>query len=129
MWVARNKDNTLTLFKSKPVRSSIRMTNKTKGDCEYGESKNCEFWDEAAVFDGYDKWVYLNEYFDIDESLFPDLKWEDEPLEVDICEHGLQEKYEQLKNEYDALHMTCLSQVSLYKSLYEEEKKILAIKD
>lgn len=84
MWIARNKDNTLTLFKSKPVRSSIRMTNKTKGDCEYGKTKKCDYWDEAAVFDGYDKWVNLNEYFDIDESLFPDLKWENDPIEVEL---------------------------------------------
>lgn len=56
MWVARNKDGWLVLFESKPVR---------------GEG----FW-------------YTNSRDDdsmpINSSLFPDLKWEDEPIEVEI---------------------------------------------
>lgn len=35
----------------------------------------------------------------------------------------LKEQYEDLKDKYEALHMTYLSQVSLYKSLYKEEKE------
>lgn len=58
-----------------------------------------------------------------DYPQYRSLKWEDEPIEVNICDVTLVEKYEELKDSYDALHMTYLSQVSLYKSLYEEEKK------
>lgn len=57
MWIARDKDGTLVLFKVKPVR--------------------CK-----------DKWVSFGvnwENFTIDESLFPELKWEDEPIEVELA--------------------------------------------
>lgn len=37
-------------------------------------------------------------------------------------ETDLHNKYEELKDAYDALYMTYLSQVGLYKSLYEQEK-------
>lgn len=58
MWVARDKDGELVLYKGKPVRSHSK-----------------------------DKWVSFGvnwENFTIDESLFPDLKWEDEPIEVEL---------------------------------------------
>lgn len=58
-WVARDKDGTLILYKGKPVRGSLDK----------------------------DKWVSFGvhwENFEIDSSLFPDLKWEDEPVEVKL---------------------------------------------
>lgn len=61
MWVARDKDGELVLYKGRPVRGSLDK----------------------------DKWVSFGstwENFTIDESLFPSLKWEDEPLEVDLVE-------------------------------------------
>lgn len=61
--------------------------------------------------------------YDSDYPMFRDVKWEDEPIEVNICGNKLMNEYEEIKDAYDALHMTYLSQVSLYKSLYEEEKK------
>lgn len=94
MWVARDKDGDLKFFANKPIR-------------------NEDYWAEHP----------LGEFCRINDWLFPELKWEDEPIEVNICEFGLIEKYEELKDAYDALHMAYLSQVSLYKSLYEEEKK------
>lgn len=84
MWVARNPDNKLQVFKIKPVRHTLEVTNKTKGSKRYDKTTVTEFWDEEQVFDGYDKHYYPGDYFDVDESLFPDLKWEDEPIEVDI---------------------------------------------
>lgn len=98
MWVARDKDGTLALYKEKPVRGSL------------DKERWVTFWPAY-------------ECFEIDRSLFSNLKWEDEPIEVDIAEHGLKEKYDQLNDEYDSLNMKFLSQVSLYKSLYEKEKK------
>lgn len=56
MWVARNKDGWLVLFNSKPIR----------GD---------EFWYTDSRDD---------DSMPIDSSLVPDLKWEDEPIEVEI---------------------------------------------
>ena len=84
MWVARNPDGTLVLFKNKPSRCTLETTNLTKGSKRYGKVTTHEFWDEDQVFDGYDKWYYPGDYFEIDSSLFPDLKWEDEPLEVNL---------------------------------------------
>lgn len=84
MWVARNPEGTLELFKNKPLRCTLEITNTVKGDKNYGKVTTKEFWDEDQVFNGYDKWYYPGDYFEIDSSLFPDLKWEDEPLEVDL---------------------------------------------
>lgn len=58
MWVARDKDTSLTLFTGlKPVRSE-----------EHG-------------------WWWMDEnLWKIDPSLFPDLKWEDEPIEIDFVQ-------------------------------------------
>lgn len=53
MWVARDKDNVLTLYKNKPYRNG-------------------------------DYWTCDIPYLIIDESWFPELKWENEPLEVTL---------------------------------------------
>lgn len=56
MWIARNKDGELNLYLAKPIRF-----------------KDC--WDT----DDDD----LNEFLTIDTNLYPNLTWEDEPIEVD----------------------------------------------
>lgn len=56
MWIARNKDGTLILFKGKPVRGSLS-----------------EEWIPFG-----DTW----QSFEIDKSLFSDIKWDNEPIEV-----------------------------------------------
>lgn len=83
MWVARNLDGTLELFKNKPSRCTLETTNLTKESKRYGKVTTHEFWDEDQVFDGYDKWYYPGDYFEIDSSLFPELTWKDEPVEVE----------------------------------------------
>lgn len=61
MWVARNKDNSLWVSNTKPIRT------KDKG--------NKGYWD-------YDDFYGILEIKD--KSLFPDLTWEDEPIEVKL---------------------------------------------
>lgn len=56
MWVARNKDKSLRLFYNKPYKSSNEWKSKYEGESEF----------------------YLT------EEDFSELKWEDEPIEVDI---------------------------------------------
>ncbi len=60
MWVARDKNNSLWLYKEKPYRNEIY-----------------ECWQSE------DPYVYVGP---IDKTLFPNLKWEDEPIEVTIIE-------------------------------------------
>ena len=73
MWIARSKDGTLQLFKTKPVRCSI------------SKELDVEFWDEEPVFDGYlERTIYKNEYFDIEDEQFDDLTWDDEPIEFEF---------------------------------------------
>lgn len=97
MWIARDKNGPLLLFYDFPKRHI-----------------NVDTWHRPN-----NSMVLYSE----DYPQYRSLKWEDEPIEVNICDVTLVEKYEELKDSYDALHMTYLSQVSLYKSLYEEEKK------
>lgn len=58
MWVARDKDGWggLHLWKVKPTRGNYCWKTKYSGD----------------------------DSFQLDDALFPDLKWEDEPIEVDL---------------------------------------------
>jgi len=78
MWVARDKDGTMTVFRRMPRRS--QMTMKTFSS--RGKEKTEEFWDE--VNDGYNgtKAFYPGDCYEFDCNAFPDLKWEDEPIEV-----------------------------------------------
>lgn len=80
MWVARDKNGTLKVWKLKPSREVIICTSN-KGDKIYNE-----FWDETN--DGYNGDIpfYPDDYFKIDTSLFPFLTWEDEPIEVELVE-------------------------------------------
>ena len=61
MWIARDKDQTLWLFENKPVREDDLWSN-SDSDC-----------------------MKLS---DTTGQLFPDLKWEDEPIEVDLVFKG-----------------------------------------
>ena len=97
MWIARDKNGLLLLFYDFPKRHI-----------------NVDTWHRPI-----NSIVLYSE----DYQQYNSLKWEDEPIEVDICDITLVEKYAELKDSYDVLNMTYLSQVSLYKSLYEEEKK------
>lgn len=63
MWVARDKDGLLKLFLVKPMRSHL---------------PNVYIWVNASL----NKNNYVGEIYD--SALFPDLKWEDEPIEVSL---------------------------------------------
>lgn len=60
MWVARDKDGTLNLYLVKPVRDVEEEIWHTD-DWEYPESEFLPIYD-----------------------IFPDLKWEDDPIEVEL---------------------------------------------
>lgn len=62
MWVARDKNGDLKLFYNKPFR----------------------LYEDNFKF-GDDKWVttWIN-WMQIDPNLFPELTWDDEPIEVEI---------------------------------------------
>lgn len=61
MWIARDKDQTLWLFENKPIKEN--------------DVWNCS--------------DHISAYIKIsDKTLFPELKWEDEPIEVDLIKKG-----------------------------------------
>ena len=100
MWVARDKNGELYLYEFKPSKREIDGT-----------------WYD---WDNGDRYGIIR----LSRGLFPNVIWDDkEALEVEVYERDLVNKHEELKDAYDVLHMTSLSQVSLYKSLYYEEKK------
>lgn len=67
MWIARDKDGTLNLYDGKPFRGTE-----------------------------YQWWMYSGNYSEINkesdsllgEIIFKDLKWDDEPLEVELVKKG-----------------------------------------
>lgn len=59
MWVARDENTKLWLFINKPIRSKNIL--------------------------GY--WGCIGECMELDSELFPDLKWEDEPIEVRLIRY------------------------------------------
>lgn len=65
MWVARDKDGELSLYTHKPHRSNVPGWNHESWDIVCGEKEFCDF-------------------LDLDPTLFPDLTWDDEPIEVEI---------------------------------------------
>ena len=67
MWVARDKNGTVWLYTNKPIRSS--MFSRWNVDSE-------------------NSLLHTNEWMEIDRDLFPDLKWEDEPIEVELIKKG-----------------------------------------
>lgn len=72
MWIARNKDGVLKLFLNKPVRFEDGWLS---ADWERINSRIS---------------VESNMIF-IDESLFSELKWENEPLEVTLMPKNVNE--------------------------------------
>lgn len=64
MWIARDKDGTLCVY---PYEKPKRIT--------------------MSWIDSFER------YFIIDKRKFPDLRWEDEPIEVELKPKGENEKY------------------------------------
>jgi len=65
MWIARDKDGQLTLFTNKPHRcTDVGWDN--------------ESWDVVSM-DEFTDTMILN------PNLFPNLTWEDEPIEVELA--------------------------------------------
>lgn len=56
MWIARDKDNSLWLYNEKPIR------NEEEND-----------WSPTDIVVGA-----------LDTNMFPELRWEDEPIEVEL---------------------------------------------
>ena len=61
MWIARDEDGSLRIYNDEPIRSCI---------------------DDKWTID-FSKTLY-DECMAIDDDLFPELKWEDEPLEIKL---------------------------------------------
>lgn len=69
MWIARDKDGQLHCFYYKPYR-----VNNSLWTCDVpGVEASWHHWEMIV---GY--WMKL------DDLLFPNLKWEDEPIEVEL---------------------------------------------
>ena len=68
MWIARDKYEGLWLFIEKPIRSAS------------------EFWWEV---DTKNSILREDDYMEIDGDLFPDLRWEDEPIEVELIKRQI----------------------------------------
>ena len=66
-WLARDKDGFLTVFENKPERE---------------DEKWVDFYSET-----------VKQFIFIDNSLFPNLKWEDEPIEVNIFTKEFVQKF------------------------------------
>ena len=83
MWVARDKDGRLKLFPDKPVR------NESFEDDDCNERVNKWMRDAEKFlpvhYASHDS-LYNPHYqiMRLDESLFPELTWDDEPMEVTI---------------------------------------------
>lgn len=60
MWIARDEDNHLRVYLNKPIR--------------YGF-----YWQSVDTYNGVNI-----QCISLPNNLFPNLKWEDEPIEVDI---------------------------------------------
>lgn len=63
MWVARDKDECLWLYIDKPIRSQTQI-----------------WWEVDTI----NSLLRDDDCMEIDGDLFPDLSWEDEPIEVDL---------------------------------------------
>lgn len=73
LYVARNNNGDLWLFTSKPVR--IKKQSQSNGSVEY--------WKRPSSPDNDD---YTYGVLGINPNLFPNLKWEDEPIAVELVE-------------------------------------------
>ena len=61
-YIARDKDNRLYLYREKPLKSDVIFI------CQCYNTKP-KHW---------------SEYFELDESLFPEITWENSPQEVEL---------------------------------------------
>lgn len=76
MWVARDKYGSLHLFKEKPDRCD-KVGGNFPGD-KITSITPCVWRIKNPYGSFYDTWGFI----EVDSSLFPNLKWEDEPIEV-----------------------------------------------
>lgn len=65
MWVARDKDGCLCLFENKPWRQMID-----------------KMWLDFPCYIDYKYEPYTGCLEQLDPDLYPDLTWEDEPIEI-----------------------------------------------
>lgn len=97
MWVARNKDGSLELFEGRPYR----MDKDSVVPEEYREGHWAYYSIQSIIG------PHTIQYFStkmLDCKLFPDLKWEDEPIEVELTTVvELLNKEKELKNVYHEL--------------------------
>lgn len=83
MWVAKNKDNKLLMFFDKPVRNTgwkdINCTEPLENWCrDISLFPPVHYGSYDALYNPHYQITYL------DENLFPELTWEDEPLEIEL---------------------------------------------
>ena len=97
MWVARNKDGSLELFEGRPYR----MDKESVVPEEYREGHWAYYSIHSVIG------PHTIQYFSskmLDANLFPELKWEDEPIEVMIESlEELRKGQIELKNVYHEL--------------------------
>lgn len=74
MWIARNKDNSLFLFN----------TNKPNRCSEYDDYIGKDTYWVCGNREGIEDYNEMYDLIQLPSSMFPNLKWEDEPIEVDI---------------------------------------------
>lgn len=82
MWVARNKNGQLTLFEGRPTR----------------DEEN-EIWNHYTIYSNCtDSNIQHFSAKILDRKMFPELKWEDEPIEVTLTSSELINKVKELSN-------------------------------
>lgn len=78
MWIAKDKNGEVHLFYNKPYRDTVYGGNFWTIDVPE-EIKECtKGWDHYDAIIGY--------WMKVDADKYPNLKWEDEPIEVGIIE-------------------------------------------
>lgn len=85
MWVARDKNGVLCLYNAQPTRLeecfSVNPNNNPEIDCQL-----------------------IGDYICLDPDLFPNIKWEDEPIEVEVVSiNELLSQQNELKDVYHEL--------------------------
>lgn len=86
MFAARNKDGRLWLFNVKPVRN----LNWKDSDCLETMDKWSLPENGAIRFGSYDSLYRIDrQMMRLPDELFPDLIWNDEPMEVEIIKKNI----------------------------------------
>lgn len=97
MWVARNKDGSLELFEGRPHR----MNKDNIASEEYREG-HWYYYSLHSVIGPHTIQYFSTKMLDCD--LFPELKWEDEPIEVEVVSiNELLSQQKELKDVYHEL--------------------------